>query len=104
LELATGGELLERLSQQTNEYSEVDASQIMSQIFSALEYLHSHNIVHMDLKPKNILFSTPEINSIINNLKLNEEFQILDFQMNYQIWKELQNISLEPLNLLHQRS
>ncbi|XP_043500937.1 serine/threonine-protein kinase ULK3-like [Polistes fuscatus] len=36
----------------------VKCQQIMQQLASALQYLHSHNIFHMNLKPKNILIAT----------------------------------------------
>ncbi|XP_014609997.1 PREDICTED: serine/threonine-protein kinase ULK3 [Polistes canadensis] len=34
------------------------SQQILQQLASALQYLHSHNIFHMNLKPKNILIAT----------------------------------------------
>lgn len=55
-ELAAGGELLERLST-SGSFSEVDARNIVIQILRAIEYLHSRNIVHRDLKLENILLS-----------------------------------------------
>jgi len=55
-ELAAGGELLERLST-TGNFSEVDARIIVVQILRAIDYLHSENIVHRDLKLENILLS-----------------------------------------------
>ena len=36
--------------------SEKDASNIMRQLFSAVGYLHNHNIAHRDIKPENSLF------------------------------------------------
>lgn len=35
--------------------TEAQASVIMRQVFSAIAYLHEHNVCHRDLKPENIL-------------------------------------------------
>ena len=40
-----------------NKISEEDASLILRQIFSAIEYLHGKQICHRDIKPENIMFS-----------------------------------------------
>lgn len=40
------------------EFSEAFACRVMEQILQAAEYLHSKNIVHLDLKPSNILLTS----------------------------------------------
>jgi len=54
VELVQGGEIYEQLYSIRN-FNERDASKIMEQIFSAVFYLHSKGIVHMDLKPENMI-------------------------------------------------
>ncbi|RLN97542.1 hypothetical protein BBJ28_00006687 [Nothophytophthora sp. Chile5] len=56
-ELCTGGELYDRVVQR-GKYSERDAASIMFQLVSALQALHAHNILHLDIKPENILFAS----------------------------------------------
>ncbi|OWZ24606.1 CAMK protein kinase [Phytophthora megakarya] len=63
-ELCTGGELYDRVVQR-GKYSERDAANIMQQLVSALQALHAHNILHLDIKPENILFSSEDPDSKI---------------------------------------
>lgn len=63
-ELCTGGELFDRIIEKTKSaeghYSEQDAANLIKDVLSALEYVHTvHNISHRDLKPENFLFATP---------------------------------------------
>jgi serine/threonine protein kinase len=50
---------------------EIEASQIMSSIFSAVGYLHSLGIIHRDLKPENVMLQLdPKDENKIQNVKL----------------------------------
>jgi len=55
-DLLSGGELFDRIIEQTF-FSEKEAAKVVSQIGSALAYLHERDIVHRDLKPENLLLT-----------------------------------------------
>lgn len=55
MELCTGGELFDRIISE-GRLTEKQAAVLMKQMFSAVHYLHSNNIMHRDLKPENFLF------------------------------------------------
>lgn len=55
--LCTGGELYEAIIKRKH-FTEYDAACIMRDLISALSTLHDHNILHLDIKPENILFTT----------------------------------------------
>ena len=59
LELMTGGELFDQIVEESH-LTEERCQNIMKQLFSALEYLHSKSIIHRDLKPENILCESKE--------------------------------------------
>lgn len=64
VELCHGGELFDRLDMQPGyRYSEEKSAQLMIQIVSAVQYIHSQGIVHRDLKLENFLFSKPDSDS-----------------------------------------
>ena len=46
-------------------FTEKDAAVIMDDLISALHALHQHNILHLDIKPENILFDTEDMDSHI---------------------------------------
>ncbi|KAJ3103555.1 hypothetical protein HDU96_009223 [Phlyctochytrium bullatum] len=52
-ELATGGELFERISQK-GRFTEKDAAEIVFEILDGICYLHSHNIVHRLYKTEDL--------------------------------------------------
>ncbi|XP_071847651.1 serine/threonine-protein kinase DCLK1-like isoform X2 [Apostichopus japonicus] len=54
MELVKGGDLFDAISSATK-YTERDASCMIHNLFSALQYLHNLNIVHRDIKPENLL-------------------------------------------------
>jgi serine/threonine protein kinase len=62
--LCTGGELLERALRKRI-WAEWQTAAVMRQLFSALSALHAHNILHLDIKPENILFETEDDDSPI---------------------------------------
>jgi serine/threonine protein kinase len=55
-ELMCGGELFDRILEKKF-FSERDAAMYTQKILEAVSYLHSHGVVHRDLKPDNILFT-----------------------------------------------
>ena len=62
--------------------SEIEASLILSQIFSAVVYLHSKQICHRDIKPENIMLSRE------NDLS---SIKIIDFGLSAQHFYKLMN-------------
>jgi calcium-dependent protein kinase len=58
-ELCSGGELYGRLHQ-VKRFNEIEAIFLISQILKAINYIHSLDIVHGDLKLENFLFSTKD--------------------------------------------
>lgn len=52
--LFQGGDLFDAIAAATK-FSETEASVMIGHLTSALAYLHSHNIVHRDVKPENLL-------------------------------------------------
>lgn len=62
-EFCEGGELFDKIVEKGS-FKEDDASGIMNQLISAINYCHINNIVHRDLKPENILLDTKKNNII----------------------------------------
>jgi Protein kinase domain len=57
MELVEGCEMFDHLVQQ-GAYSEFDAARLVREVGSALAFLHGLGMVHMDLKPENIMLSS----------------------------------------------
>jgi len=55
MELLSGGELFNRIVDK-GPFPESEAAQLFAQILLSMDYLHSRNIVHRDVKPENILY------------------------------------------------
>mmetsp|Transcript_4442 Transcript_4442/g.11360 ORF Transcript_4442/g.11360 Transcript_4442/m.11360 type:complete len:459 (+) Transcript_4442:67-1443(+) len=56
-ELASGGELMHRISQEHSVYSEQEVQRYLFTVIEAIDFMHGKGIVHRDLKPENILLS-----------------------------------------------
>lgn len=63
MELLSGGELFERIVKKGC-FSEPEAAALFSQIMLSMEYLHSLDIVHRDVKPENILYIADGSNDV----------------------------------------
>ncbi|XP_052419981.1 obscurin [Carassius gibelio] len=64
-ELCSGRELLYNLAERTL-YSETQVTNLLEQILSAVDYLHSRRIVHLDLKSDNMLVTGRNVVKIVD--------------------------------------
>ena len=62
----SGGELFQRVIDTADSLSEKDiAQQFMKQICSACSYLASKNVVHLDIKPENVMCTNYDENCLV---------------------------------------
>jgi serine/threonine protein kinase len=64
MEYLKGGELLQTICKRKH-YTENDARRIMTQLTSAIKYLHLRKVIHRDLKPENLILVNKDIYSDI---------------------------------------
>ncbi|XP_038591011.1 myosin light chain kinase, smooth muscle-like isoform X2 [Micropterus salmoides] len=55
LEYIAGGELFQRIVDDNFEHTEPTSARYMQQILEGMKYVHKQNIIHLDLKPENIV-------------------------------------------------
>ncbi|XP_026876109.2 myosin light chain kinase, smooth muscle-like isoform X1 [Electrophorus electricus] len=55
MEYVAGGELFERIVAENFEHTEPTSVQYMRQILEGVQYMHHKSIIHLDLKPENIV-------------------------------------------------
>ncbi|XP_061442211.1 serine/threonine-protein kinase 17A [Rhineura floridana] len=59
LEYAAGGEIFDQcVAERDDAFKEKDVKRLMRQILEGVSFLHRNNVVHLDLKPQNILLSS----------------------------------------------
>jgi calcium-dependent protein kinase len=63
-EYCEGGSLFDLIINNNGPFPEIQASYIMHQIFSVVNYCHKMKIIHRDLKPENILINKNENNFV----------------------------------------
>jgi len=56
MELCSGGELFEKISEKPNHFSEKEAAVIIEKLLKAIIHCHSQSIAHRDIKPENIMY------------------------------------------------
>ncbi|XP_063210817.1 myosin light chain kinase, smooth muscle-like isoform X1 [Chroicocephalus ridibundus] len=59
LKIVAGGELFERIVDDDFEHTEPSSTQYMRQILEGLQFMHGQAVVHLDLKPENIVCVSP---------------------------------------------
>ncbi|XP_053944399.1 myosin light chain kinase, smooth muscle isoform X2 [Cuculus canorus] len=59
MEYVAGGELFERIVDDDFEHTEPSSAQYVQQILEGLQFMHDQAIVHLDLKPENIVCISP---------------------------------------------
>ncbi|KAK2523939.1 hypothetical protein Q9966_011861 [Columba livia] len=64
-EMCVGPELLHSLALRTS-YSEVEVRDYLWQILSAIEYLHTHSVLHLDLRSENIIITEPNLLKLLD--------------------------------------
>ncbi|CAK5091519.1 unnamed protein product [Meloidogyne enterolobii] len=64
MEIVQGGELFDRVADDSYILTEMAVALIMFQICEAIRYIHSQNIIHLDLKPENIMCVSQTSNKI----------------------------------------
>uniref|UniRef100_A0A3B3QW04 non-specific serine/threonine protein kinase n=1 Tax=Paramormyrops kingsleyae TaxID=1676925 RepID=A0A3B3QW04_9TELE len=66
MECMEGGELFSQIQARGDQaFTEREASNIMRDIGTAIEYLHRMNVAHRDVKPENLLYTTKETNRVL---------------------------------------
>uniref|UniRef100_A0A0N4ZBD5 Protein kinase domain-containing protein n=1 Tax=Parastrongyloides trichosuri TaxID=131310 RepID=A0A0N4ZBD5_PARTI len=64
MEIVEGGELFDRVVEESYVLTELAIAMIIFQICEAIKYIHSNNFIHLDLKPENIMCVSQTSNQI----------------------------------------
>ncbi|XP_013419371.1 titin homolog isoform X2 [Lingula anatina] len=75
LEFVSGGELFERLVDEDFGLTERDCIHYMRQICEGVQHMHRNDVVHLDLKPENVLCTTSK----------SKDIKIIDFGLAHKV-------------------
>jgi len=78
MEYLDGGELFERVATEDFNLTESDCCLFMRQLARGVDYLHSKQIVHLDLKPENVIFTNKPEN-VVCTARDSNSLKIIDF-------------------------
>ncbi|XP_052800015.1 twitchin-like isoform X4 [Mya arenaria] len=64
LEFLAGGELFDRIAAEDYKMSEAEVINYMIQVCNGLQHMHENSIVHLDIKPENVMCETKKSNNV----------------------------------------
>lgn len=104
LELLKGGELFERLLQESVGLCEAQSRRVIRQILEAVRHLHQNNLVHLDIKPENVLLVSHDKDSDIKLVdfglaKMLKEGEIIRDMVGTPEFVAPEVINYEPITL-----
>lgn len=83
LEFAAGGEIFDHCVDVKDRFTEAAARRILLQILDAVTFLHENGIVHLDLKPQNILLTK-------EGTQPDADIKLVDFGLSKHITNDLE--------------
>ncbi|XP_040568262.1 myosin light chain kinase, smooth muscle [Lepeophtheirus salmonis] len=78
MEYLPGGELFQRISSPSYKLTEAKCRDFVRQILLGVEFIHSSGIIHLDLKPQNVVF-TSNNQSSPSGSRESDTLKIIDF-------------------------
>ena len=78
-EYLEGGELFQRISSAGYVLTEAKCRDFIRQILKGVDFIHTKRIIHLDLKPQNIVLCFKCPNSESDNIQSEDKLKIIDF-------------------------
>eukprot|EP00488_Nonionellina_sp_1-RS-2012_P004303 TRINITY_DN9621_c0_g1_i1.p1 TRINITY_DN9621_c0_g1~~TRINITY_DN9621_c0_g1_i1.p1 ORF type:complete len:142 (+),score=20.71 TRINITY_DN9621_c0_g1_i1:43-426(+) len=94
-EYCGGGTLLDRIIK-TSVFTENIAAKYITTLLKVIDFIHSNNIAHRDLKPNNIVFDKPGSDGIMKLIDFGDAITIDDEQEDRTLRREQLLIIFRP--------